>query len=150
MTNAPPPSPAGRFQCCYVFRPSSDFSPSFPSLLSSPSCLLPPPSSLIHFPSSLLPHPSSILPHVSPPSFFSPSASTKPSTVASQTLFRGVDGSRRPAGVPGYLAHIKTPPPPDHYRTRQRPTLGSWGEALSYERGTPVGRRDHSNVSELR
>ena len=41
--------------------------------------------------------------------------------------------------VQGYLAHKKTPPslgPPQD--PRHRPTVGSYGGAFSYERGTPV------------
>ena len=39
----------------------------------------------------------------------------------------------------GYLAHKKNAPPPkDHYRVLGI-TLGSYGAAVSSERGTPVG-----------
>ena len=38
--------------------------------------------------------------------------------------------------IEGYLAHNKTPPPPDHHRARG---LGlSYGFAVSYTRGSPV------------
>jgi len=49
-------------------------------------------------------------------------------------------GPRRGAGcIQGYLAHKKTPtplgPPQD---PRHRPTVGSYGVAVSYTRGSPV------------
>ena len=37
--------------------------------------------------------------------------------------------------VQGYLAHKKTPNPLDHHRAH-RPTAGSYGGVVSYERGT--------------
>ena len=41
--------------------------------------------------------------------------------------------------IEGYLAHKKLPPPLEPRKgPRHRPTLKSWEEALSYERGTPV------------
>jgi len=41
--------------------------------------------------------------------------------------------------VHGFLAHKKPPPPLGSPQgPRQRPTVGSWGKAVSYERGTPV------------
>jgi len=41
--------------------------------------------------------------------------------------------------VQGYLAHKKTPPPLGPPKgPRHSPTVGSYGEAFSYERGTPV------------
>ena len=41
----------------------------------------------------------------------------------------------------GYLAHTKLPPSPGHsYGPRHRPTVGSRGGAISYERGAPVGQ----------
>ena len=42
-------------------------------------------------------------------------------------------------GVQGYLAHKKQPPPlrpPKGHR--YFPTVGSWGNTVSYDRGTPV------------
>jgi len=42
--------------------------------------------------------------------------------------------------VQGYLAHKKTPPPlGPPYDPRHDYTVGSYGVAVSYERGTPVG-----------
>jgi len=53
--------------------------------------------------------------------------------------------SRRP--VQRRLAHKKAPSslgPPQGPRHRHRPTVGSWGEVFSYERGTPVRAKWHS------
>jgi hypothetical protein len=51
----------------------------------------------------------------------------------------GKEDSERVYRIQGYLAHKKQttlPGPPKD--PRHRPTVGSWGGALSYERGTPV------------
>jgi len=51
---------------------------------------------------------------------------------------RGGDGR----GLQGYLAHKKTPPPlGPPYDHRRRPTEGSFGGAVSHERGTAVTRK---------
>ena len=51
---------------------------------------------------------------------------------------RGTSSTR--TTVQGYLAHKKTPPPlGPPYNPRHGYTVGSYGVAVSYERGTPVG-----------
>ena len=53
-------------------------------------------------------------------------------------LRRGPRKAERP-GIQGYLAHKKLPPPPGLPQgPRHIRTVGSYGEAVSYGRGTPV------------
>jgi hypothetical protein len=59
---------------------------------------------------------------------------------AVRVLFHEVMDSKSVVGIlQGYLAHKKTPIPlglPQN--PRHRPTVGSWGEVVFYERGAPV------------
>jgi len=49
-------------------------------------------------------------------------------------------GNNNSTPLQGYLAHKIPPPPPGPpYEPRHGPTVGSYGVAVSYERGTPVG-----------
>ena len=60
------------------------------------------------------------------------------SSSASTGMYTWVGGR----GLQGYLAHRKTPTPlGPPWDPRHRPTVGSWAEEVSYERGTPAGAR---------
>ena len=47
------------------------------------------------------------------------------------------------------LVHHQDKNPGPTTKTETRPTVGSYGEAFSYERGTPVGRRGTSRAGLL-
>ena len=54
-----------------------------------------------------------------------------------------------PMSLQGYLAHKKPPPPlGPPYGRRHRATVRSYGESVSYERGTPVERTRHIQDSQ--
>ena len=51
----------------------------------------------------------------------------------------------------GYLAHEKAPPSPGPPKGPKRsPTVGSWGVAVSYERGNPVTLPQEEEVEQRR